>query len=122
MSGARGRAHRVYYREVGRRITRREGFVAEPFRPAIADSPRTLADAGRCPDPLSGSSDNPGGGGIRPRGWPVTTEEADRLLAACQLLGEHDEERRLLHSEIVRVDLFRSGTSDTYQVTFADSS
>jgi hypothetical protein len=50
----------------------------------------------------------------------MTTEEADRLLTACRLLGSHEEEQRLLRSEIADMQLFRSGTSQTYEVTFAD--
>jgi hypothetical protein len=52
----------------------------------------------------------------------VTTEEAERLLACCRRAGTHPDELRLLKSEIERVALFRAGTSQTYEVTFADGS
>jgi hypothetical protein len=50
----------------------------------------------------------------------LTTEEADRLLAACRLLGSHPDEIRLLRAETDSVTLFRSGTSETYEVRFGD--
>ncbi len=52
----------------------------------------------------------------------MTTEESDRLLAACRLLGGHPEEQRLLTSEVNGVTLHRSGTSQTYEFIFADGS
>jgi hypothetical protein len=52
----------------------------------------------------------------------VTTEEADRLLAACRLLGGHPDEERLLHAEVARVALFQSQTADTYEFYFVDGS
>jgi hypothetical protein len=52
----------------------------------------------------------------------VTTEESDRLLAACRLLGGHPDEERLLHAEVARVVLFQSQTADTYEFYFADGS
>jgi len=52
----------------------------------------------------------------------VTTEEADRFLAACSVLGDHELERRLLHSEVTDVEMFRSSTADTYEFHFADGS
>jgi hypothetical protein len=55
-------------------------------------------------------------------GVKVTTEEAERLLAACRILGDHPDEQRLLNAEISDVVLHRSGTSQTYEVRFADGS
>lgn len=52
----------------------------------------------------------------------MTTDEVDRLLAACRFLGNHPEEIRLLQSEIASVTHYRSGTSQTYEVRFADGS
>jgi hypothetical protein len=52
----------------------------------------------------------------------MTTEEAERLLAACRLAGEHAAEKQLLRNEVERVSLFRSGTSQTYEIAFADGS
>jgi hypothetical protein len=52
----------------------------------------------------------------------VTSEESDRLLAACRFLGKHPDEVRLLHAQIDRVVLFQSQTADTYEFYFADGS
>lgn len=52
----------------------------------------------------------------------MTEDESDRLLAACRLSGEHEVERDLLHAEIDDVRVFRSGTSETYEVVFEDGS
>jgi hypothetical protein len=52
----------------------------------------------------------------------MTTEEAERLLAACRLAGGHPDELRLLRSDVANVSLFRSGTSQTYEITFGDGS
>lgn len=52
----------------------------------------------------------------------MTSEEADRLLAACRLIGGHADERRLLKAEVEAVREFKSGTSKTYEVTFGDGS
>lgn len=52
----------------------------------------------------------------------MSSEEADRLLAACRLLGGHADEARLLHAEVERVVLFQSQTADTYEFYFADGS
>lgn len=52
----------------------------------------------------------------------MTDQEAERLLAACRLLGDHPEERRLLMSEVADVKLVNRGTSDLYEVVFADDS
>jgi hypothetical protein len=52
----------------------------------------------------------------------LTSEEADRLLAACRVAGGHADEQRLLKTEIDKVQLFKSGTSQTYEVTFSDGS
>jgi hypothetical protein len=52
----------------------------------------------------------------------VSSEEADRLVAACRILGEHPSEERLLHGEGERVVLFQSQTADTYEFYFADGS
>jgi hypothetical protein len=62
------------------------------------------------------------GGALRPGGCKVTSEESDRLLAACRLLGGHPDEERLLHAEVARVVLFQSQTADTYELYFADGS
>jgi hypothetical protein len=63
------------------------------------------------------------GGGIRPLGGlRVTTEEADRLLAACRLVGDHPDEQRLLKAEIDSITLYRSGTSAVYEVRYMDGS
>jgi hypothetical protein len=50
----------------------------------------------------------------------MTSDEADRVVAACRLLGEHPEERRLLHAEVEDIVLHRSGTSETFEVRFKD--
>lgn len=52
----------------------------------------------------------------------MTSEEADRLLAACRYVGGHPDERRLLRAEVDTIVLHKSGTSQTYEVTFADGS
>jgi hypothetical protein len=52
----------------------------------------------------------------------LSPEEAERLLAACRLLGGHAEEVRLLRSEVSDIKLYRSGTSQTFEITFADGS
>jgi hypothetical protein len=52
----------------------------------------------------------------------VLSEEADRLVAACRILGGHPSEQRLLHAEVERVVLFQSQTADTYEFYFADGS
>jgi hypothetical protein len=52
----------------------------------------------------------------------LSGEEADRLVAACRILGGHPNEERLLHAEIERVVLFQSQTADTYEFYFADGS
>jgi hypothetical protein len=50
----------------------------------------------------------------------TSAEEAERLLGACRVCGENNVERELLHKEIADVHLFRSGTSETYEVEFSD--
>lgn len=52
----------------------------------------------------------------------MSIEEADRLLAACRILGGHPDEERLLHAEVHRVVLFQSQTADTYEFYFGDGS